>query len=234
MVDYTMIRTLFTWIVWVFALVAIASALLYGYVYYSTAAYIFTSTDALPQSQVALVLGASVSSGGVLSNVLRERADEAIALYNAHKVSKILVTGDNATLSHNEVDPVGKYLVASGVPKADIFLDHAGFDTYSSMYRARDVFNVESMIIVSQPFHLPRAVYIAHSLGLKAYGAGAEQGGLFLYNYAREVPATVKATYDIYFERVPKYLGTQYPITGAGEETWGGWASLTASTSIWK
>jgi len=67
------------------------------------------------------------------------------------------VTGDNATLSHDEVDPVGKYMVALGIPKDDIFLDHAGFDTYSSMYRARDVFEVQSVTIVSQPFHLPRA-----------------------------------------------------------------------------
>lgn len=214
--------------------VALACALLYGYVTHLTKDYIFTSIDAVPETQVALVLGASVSSGGKLSPVLRDRADEAIVLYNARKVSKILVTGDNATLSHNEVDPVGKYLVAAGIPKQDIFLDHAGFDTYSSMYRARDVFGVTSLTIVSQPFHLPRAVYIARSLGLNAYGQGAEQGGLFLYNYVREVPATVKATYDIYFERMPKYLGTQYPIIGNGEETWGGWAALTASTSIWK
>jgi SanA protein len=229
-----MIRRAIGWILMLAALGAAACALLYTYVAYSTKPYIFKSNDALPHTEVALVLGASVSSGGVLSNVLRERADEAVALYNAHKVTKILVTGDNATLSHNEVDPVGKYLVASGIPKADVFLDHAGFDTYSSMYRARDVFGVTSLTVVSQPFHLPRAVYIARSLGLEAYGASAEQGGLFLYNYAREVPATVKATYDIYFERVPKYLGTQYPITGTGEETWGGWAALVASSSIWK
>lgn len=206
------------------------SVLLYTYVYYSTRGYIFSSIETTPVTQVALVLGASVTSGGALSPVLAERADRAIALYNAKKVSKILVTGDNATLSHDEVDPVGKYMVGRGVRKGDIFLDHAGFDTYSSMYRARDVFEVQSLTIVSQPFHLPRAVFIARALGLTAYASPADKNGLNAYNYVREVPATVKATYDILFSRVPKYLGQQYPITGDGEDTWGGFST----TTIWQ
>ncbi len=203
-------------------LAGLVAAGLYAFILYATHSSIYTMVDAVPKAEVALVLGASVSSGGVLSNVLKERADEAIALYRAGKVSKILVTGDNATLSHDEVDPVGKYMVAEGVPKSDIFLDHAGFDTYSSMYRARDVFNVSSMIIVSQQFHLPRAVFIAHTLGIKAYGESASQRGLLLYNSLREIPASDKALFDLLFARVPKYLGEQYPITGAGDATWGG------------
>lgn len=203
-------------------LVALVCAGLYAYIVYSTNARIVDSFDALPHTEVALVLGASVSSGGVLSAVLKERADEAIALYKAGKVDKMLVTGDNATLSHDEVDPVGKYMVSQGIPKAGIFLDHAGFDTYSSMYRARDVFIVHSMTIVSQPFHLPRAVFIARALGIDAYGAGASQNGLLIYNSLREIPASDKALFDLMFARVPKYLGEQYPITGDGSATWGG------------
>ena len=187
--------------------------------------------DKLPHTEAALVLGASVTSGGVLSPILKERADEAISLYRAGKVDKILVTGDNATLSHDEVDPVGKYMAALGIPKKDIFLDHAGFDTYSSMYRARDVFGVQSLTIVSQPFHLPRAVFIAQSLGLKAYGAGAGKGELYVYNSLREIPSSVKAVYDIMFARVPKYLGEQYPIEGDGSATWGG---ATTTLQIWQ
>ena len=214
----------------VLLLAAAACALFFAYIVYETRPFIYPSIDALPTTEAALVLGASVTSGGKLSAVLQERADQAVVLYNAGKVSKILVTGDNATLSHDEVDPVGKYLVSKGVPMRDIFLDHAGFDTYSSMYRARDVFEVTSMTIVSQPFHLPRSVFIARSLGLDAYASPAGQGEWYVYNYLREIPASAKAAYDILFSRVPKYLGQQYPITGNGEDTWGGFSS----TTIWQ
>ena len=225
-----MLRKLFNWGVTTAALVVLVCVALYGYIVYSTSGYILKSIDATPKTQVALVLGASVTSGGNLSPVLKERADQAVALYRAGKVQKILVTGDNATLSHDEVDPVGKYMFALGIPKSDIFLDHAGFDTYSSMYRARDVFDVTSMTIVSQPFHLPRAVYIARSLGPTAYASQASTNGLNMYNYIREIPASTKAEYDILFARIPKYLGQQYPITGDGEATWGGFSS----TTVWQ
>ena len=220
-----------TYLLGIAALAVLFCLALYAYLVYATRASIYNSIDALPSAQAALVLGASVTSGGALSPVLKERADEAIVLYRARKVTKILVTGDNATLSHDEVDPVGKYMVAAGIPKQDIFLDHAGFDTYSSMYRARSVFEVRSMIVVSQPFHLPRAVFIAHALGLRAYGIGAGQGELFLYNDIREIPASVKAVYDLLFARVPKFLGEQYPITGDGSATWGG---ASTSTPVWQ
>jgi SanA protein len=213
----------------VVALTAILLCLaLYACIYFATRSSIFESMNALPHTQVALVLGASVTGTGELSPILKERADEAVAIYKAGKVDKILVTGDNATLTYDEVDPVGRYLVAAGIPKKDIFLDHAGFDTYSSMYRARSVFDVTSMVVVSQAFHLPRSVFIAHSLGLTAYGIDAGHGELFLYNTIREIPADVKAFYDLLFRRVPEYLGEQYPIAGDGSATWGG------AVPIWK
>src|SRR5690349_4025435 len=112
------------------------------------APYIFSSLDTVPHAQAALVLGASVVHGAP-SPVLKERADAAIALYQKGSVQKILVTGDNGELSHDEVTPVRKYLLDAGVPAGDIFLDHAGFDTYSSMYRARSVFDASSIIIVT-------------------------------------------------------------------------------------
>ena len=227
----SLLRTLLIYLVRVALVVAFLSVVLFAYIEYATHASIYSSINALPHTEVALVLGASVTTEGTLSPILQERADEAIALYQAGKVDKILVTGDNATLSHDEVDPVGKYMVAAGIPKEDIFLDHAGFDTYSSMYRARDVFEVSSMTIVSQPFHLPRSVFIAHALGITAYGAGAGEGEPYIYNYLREIPASVKAVYDLAFSRVPKYLGQQYPITGDGSDTWGGAAT---TTPIWQ
>jgi SanA protein len=183
------------------------------------APYIYSSIESAPTSTAALVLGASVYRNGELSPVLAARADRAIELYRAGKVKKILVTGDNGELSHNEVNPVGNYLLSHGIPKPDIFLDHAGFDTYSSMYRARDVFDIRNVLIVSQPFHLARAVFIARQLGIAAAGVEAS-GEATPYNTLREVPATVKAVVDLVLKRYPRYLGAQYPITGDGGPTW--------------
>lgn len=185
--------------------------------------YMYASAAAAPSAEAALVLGASVASNGTLSLVLKERADKALELYQTHKVRKILVTGDDSTLEYNEVYPVGKYLIAAGVPKDDIFLDYAGFDTYSSMYRAREVFAVRSMIITTQRFHLPRAVYVARRLGIAAYGldaAGSGEG--YFINALREIPATLKALFDLAARREPKYLGAQFPIGGDGTPTWVG------------
>ncbi len=181
--------------------------------------FISRSIADVPQTEVALVLGASVRHGSP-SPILAERADTAIALYKAGKVSKILVTGDNGALTHDEVTPVRKYLLDAGVASADIFLDHAGFDTYSSMYRARDVFLVHSVTIVTQDFHLPRALWIARHLGLDAYGVVAEGGEHSSYGYIREIPASIKSIFDVILNRQPKYLGPTFPVSGSGEETW--------------
>ncbi len=204
------------------ALFAVAAVLAVAYlsVQIRTKPYIYSSVESVPATEVAMVLGASVLPHEELSGVLQDRVDRAIELYRAGKVSKILMTGDNSTVAHNEVEPVRRYLLAAGIAPEDIFLDHAGFDTYSSMYRARDVFGVTSVTIVTQPFHLPRAVYIARALGLQAVGVEAGSGGAYAYNTLREAPASIKAQLDLLFYRVPKYLGPQFPITGTGTTTW--------------
>ena len=181
--------------------------------------YITTTVDSVPRTEVALVLGASVYRGKP-SPVLAERADVAVALYRANKVSKILVTGDNGTLFYDEVTPVRKYLLGAGIPSQDIFLDHAGFDTYSSMYRAREVFLARSLTIVTQDFHLPRALWIARRLGLDAYGIVAAGGENSPSDYIREIPAAIKALLNVFTDRQPKYLGPTIPLSGNGEETW--------------
>lgn len=181
--------------------------------------FIYVSADDVPKAEVAIVPGAGVIDGQP-SPVLAARADTAIELYFKGKVSKILVTGDNGALSHDEVTPVRKYLLDAGVAPQDIFLDHAGFDTYSSMYRAIQVFDATSAIIVTQNFHLPRALYIAHRLGLKAYGVEAEGSGGSVYDYLREIPASDKALWDLLARREPEYLGAPYPLTGDGSTTW--------------
>jgi SanA protein len=182
-------------------------------------AYTFESPTDMPTAEAAMILGASVAHG-VPSPVLADRTDVAVSLYKSGKVHAILVTGDNGEDWHDEVTPVRKYLIAAGIPAHAIFLDHAGFDTYSSMYRARDVFAAHTLIIVTQDFHLPRALFIARSLGLNAYGIAADQKSVQFYNYMREVPASIKAVWDVCTARKPKYLGDVFPLTGDGEATW--------------
>jgi SanA protein len=168
---------------------------------------------------VAIVLGASVVRGEP-SPVLRERALAALELYRAGKVSKILVSGDDSVEGFDEVSPVRRLLQEEGVRDEDIFLDHAGFDTYSSMYRARDIFLVTDAVVVTQAFHLPRAVFIARRLGLEARGLVAPADVGLVDRYLREWGASLKAAVEITVARVPKYLGPQFPITGDVQETW--------------
>lgn len=189
------------------------------YIHQATEPYLYQTADDVPTSTVAIILGASVVRGEP-SPVLRERALGALELYRIGKVQKILVSGDDSVAGFDEVSPVRRLLQAEGVADEDIFLDHAGFDTYSSMYRARDVFVIHDAIVVTQAFHLPRAVFLGRSLGLRVYGISAEQRGFSIYNYLREIPASFKAVADLMFARVPKYLGEQYPITGEGQGTW--------------
>jgi SanA protein len=179
--------------------------------------YLYASDTSLPHTEVAIVLGASVEDNEP-SPILAERANAAIQLFDDGKVSKILVTGDNATTNYDEVNPVQHYLLAAGIPPQDIFLDHAGFDTYSSMYRAKVVFDATSAVVVTQDFHLPRAVFTARALGLNAYGYDAGSGSF--WDYLREIPASAKALWDIVTRRVPEYLGGPYPLTGDGQSTW--------------
>jgi SanA protein len=166
--------------------------------------YLFSDTTGLPVTDAVLIPGASVVRGHP-SPVLALRADMGIALYNQKLVSRVLVTGDNGAHDYDEVTPVQKYLVAAGIPKEKIILDHAGFDTFSSVYRARSAYNLQSLVIVTQDFHLPRAVFIARMLGIKAHGISTTQGGT-LFDYMREIPASWKAIWDLVAHRVPAYL----------------------------
>jgi len=174
--------------------------------------------DGSPQKQVALVLGAKVYEDGGLSDMFRDRIDTAIGLYEAGKVEKILVSGDHGTEEYDEVNAAKDYLLEQGVPGADIFLDHAGFDTYDSVYRARDIFQVESVILVTQEYHLSRALYIADRLSVDAVGVGADlhiYGGEDYRNF-RESFAVVKAWLDVALKSKPKFLGEPILISGEG------------------
>jgi len=177
------------------------------------ASEIYTAPESAPQKDIAIVLGASVVKGEP-SPVLAARADVAAQLYLNQKVKKILVTGDSSSPSHDEVTPVRTYLVDAGVRPEDIVLDEAGVDTYSSMHRAQAVFGVASATIVTQDFHMPRALFIARFLGIDAAGALAREGDDALYAYLREIPASWKALFDLIAMRQPKHFGPEILPSG--------------------
>ncbi|MBI5004550.1 YdcF family protein [Candidatus Kaiserbacteria bacterium] len=180
--------------------------------------YTYVSLDQVPKSEVAIIPGASVI-GKKPSPILANRADAAIQLYFKGKVGKILVTGDSE-IHYDEVMPVRDYLIDAGIPARDIFLDHAGFDTYSSMYRTVRIFGAHSATIVTQDFHLPRALYIARHLGLETYGVVADGQGGIVNGYMREIPASVKALWDLAFYRLPTDLGPAIDLKSDGQATW--------------
>jgi SanA protein len=183
---------------------------------------IFEDTRKLPQAQTALILGARVLNGGKLSDMLKDRSERALSLYKAGKVKKILMSGDHGQKDYDEVNAVKDFLLSKGVKPQDLFLDHAGFDTYDSIYRAKEIFGVQSLIIVTQRFHLPRAVYIARSLGISANGFTADQQTYVTikYNELREIPARIKSFLDVLFHANPKFLGDKIPITGDSAASW--------------
>ncbi len=176
--------------------------------------YIYTGINEIPPCQTVLILGASVYKNSIMSDMLKDRADTAIELYKSGKAQKILVSGDNRNKNYNESATVNKYLLEQGIPKEDIFLDYAGFDTYDSLYRAKDIFKVKSLIISTQKFHLPRAIFIARGLGIESYGITADkhQYKNVEFNIGRELLATVKAYIDVYFGAKPAFLGEPIPI----------------------
>jgi len=185
-------------------------------IWVTTRPFRYVVTEDVPSVQAVLIPGAGIFESGALSSFFLERVDTAIELYQLGTVSKILVSGDNSSVEYNEVNPVRLYLLENRIPDKDIFLDHAGFDTYSSMYRARDIFGVTSLVVSTQSFHLPRSVFIARRLGLEAYGVRAGDGQAPVENYAREVLANEKALFNLVFFRTPKYLGDPIPIEGDG------------------
>lgn len=167
--------------------------------------YIFTDVASVPQSDVGIVLGASVVQGKP-SPILQARAGAAVRLYEVGQIKKILVTGDDDQPDYDEVTPVSRYLLDAGISPEDIILDHGGLDTYSSMYRARNVFDVSSAIVITQDFHMPRALFLARALGMDAYGFVAVGGDMLTREYAREIPASIKAGVDLLAKRKPRYL----------------------------
>ncbi|WP_083936416.1 SanA/YdcF family protein [Nocardiopsis ganjiahuensis] len=165
----------------------------------------------VPDRPVAIVLGAGVRSDGLPTYLLAQRLDLAVELYEAGRVRAVLVTGDNGVEHYNETDTMRDYLVAAGVPADRVVGDHAGFSTWESCVRANEVFGVEEATVLTQEFHLPRAVRLCEAAGIDTVGVGAasmsERGVATVYGWAREVPAAVAALGTAVFRPDPTFLG---------------------------
>lgn len=174
------------------------------------------SADEITDIDCIIILGAAVREDGSLSMVLEERVNTGAELYKNGVSERILVSGDHSSADYNEVGAMKEYMVGTGIPEDVIFTDHAGFDTYDTMYRARDIFKAKKVIIVTQEFHISRAVFIARSLGLDAYGVISDEGHRYfnLITEVRECVARTKYVFDAVFKPEPTYLGEAIPIWG--------------------
>lgn len=194
------------------ALAALPFALL-AYVDAATAEHRFEARSDVPHARVALVFGAGVRADGRLSPMLADRVEAAVELYRLGQVQKLLMSGDNSRPDYDEVTAMRRYAVDRGVPERDITLDYAGFSTYESCYRAREIFGVQRAVLVTQRYHLPRAVYTCRALGVDATGVGTadwERYPAVMPRYSfRESLATLKALVDVHVTRPrPTFLGT--------------------------
>ncbi len=176
---------------------------------------VYRAVSEVPEAPVAIVFGA-----GIGSLVLVDRVNTAAALYKSGKVRKILMTGDNAHSNYDEPNAMRSLALALGVPKEDIVCDYAGFRTYDSLYRARDIFAVTQAVLVTQAFHQPRAIYLAKNLGLSVVGIDASRRSYGFEQYLfelREVAACEAAWLDVLTKRKPKLLGKRQPLFPGSE-----------------
>jgi vancomycin permeability regulator SanA len=168
-----------------------------------------------------LILGAGVWDNGQPSQMLQDRLMQGIDLYLAGVSDRILMSGDHGRKSYDEVNTMKDYAIARDIPSEHIFMDHAGFSTYESMYRARDIFKAKKVVIVTQRYHMYRALYIASRLGLDAYGVASDPGKYAGQDYRdlRETAARVKDYFLCVAKPEPTYLGDAIPVSGNGDAT---------------
>ncbi len=190
-------------------LAVITPAVLLAYVWNATAPYRFDRTENTPGSDVAIVFGAGIRRDGAPTRILANRVDAAIALYELGHVSKLLMTGDNSRLDYDEPSAMRDYAVQRGVPADDITLDYAGFRTYDSCFRARAIFGVERAIVVTQGYHLARAVYLCRSMGIDAIGLGTPDWGV--YSDALMTRYTIRESIAILYSLVEAHITRPAP-----------------------
>jgi SanA protein len=172
--------------------------------------------DNVPSERVAIIFGAGLRYDGTPTAVLRDRVETGAALYFAGKVEKLLMSGDNRVVEYNEPESMRQYAISLGVPNEAIVLDYAGRRTYDTCYRAKAIFGVENTILVTQKFHLPRALFLCNALGVKAVGVDANnltyrKSSLLIWNI-REQFATFTAFTDVYMDKPLPVLGQAEPI----------------------
>ena len=175
----------------------------------------------IPKSDAIMVLGCEIRKNGYPGIVLKQRLDKAIEVYRNGLAEKILVTGNHATDEYDEVNSMKNYLKSKGIESNKIFMDHAGFTTYESMYRAKFVFNVKSMIIVTQKYHLYRSIYIANKLGMEVYGISARdiKDRRIKGHFLREFCARIKNFIKCIYKPESRYMGEIIHISGDGNIT---------------
>lgn len=175
----------------------------------------------VPDADCIIVLGCGVRPDGSPSDMLADRITRGVDLYERGAAPKLLMSGDHGRTDYNEVGKMKEVAIAAGVPSSDVFMDHAGFSTYETMARARDVFGARRVIVVSQGYHLPRALYLAESLGLEAYGVSADLRPYAGQNVrdVREVLARAKDFFSAIVQPPPTFLGDAISLSGSGDVT---------------
>ena len=206
-------------------LLILAAGLAWGinfYIQQTTKEQIFTAEQVPPGDyDCILILGCGVLPNGEPTAMLNDRLLKGLELYEAEAAPKIIVSGDHGSVEYDEVNAMKSFLTDKGVPSEDIFMDHAGFSTYESIYRARDIFEADEIIIVTQEYHLYRALYLAQSLDLQAVGVSADlrpyRGQA--YRELREIAARDKDFFYALIQPEPTFLGESIPVSGDGNQT---------------
>ena len=192
------------------------------YVKASTKKQIISNSDYtnLKDIDCIIILGAGIW-GDKPSPMLEDRLLEGINLYNNNVSNKIIMSGDHGREEYDEVNIMKNYAIEKGIPSENIFMDHAGFSTYESIYRAKEIFEAKKVVIVTQKYHLYRALYIANQLGLEAYGVGSDPRKYVgaTYRELREILARDKDFIKCIFKPEPTYLGETIPVSGDGDIT---------------
>jgi SanA protein len=174
------------------------------------------TTDNVPVKRVAIVFGAGLRYDGTPTAVLKDRVQTAVLLYQQGKVKKLLMSGDNSYIDYNEPESMRQYALSLGVPDQDIVLDYAGRRTYDTCYRANFIFQIDSAILVTQSFHLPRALFLCNWFGVES--VGVESNNTYfrkisrLYWNTRELFAATQALWDVYVSKPVPVLGEPEPI----------------------
>jgi SanA protein len=182
---------------------------------------VYSSAKEVPGKYTGIVLGAAVYPGGEPSPILEDRLLAAEKLYRLRKVRKILLSGDHGKIGYDETTAMHRFLQKRGIPERDIFLDHAGFRTLDTMFRAASVFGVTNAVICTQKFHLARSLFLAEQAGIDAVGLAADRRRYrnHFFNFGREIFASFAAVLDVYvIGRKSRFLGDSISILGDGSE----------------